>query len=357
MKPSDYYTADVASGKVVANPLQERALQYLDDLYSTLTPKASAGVTLGQKFKAFFSARTPARSQPKGLYLWGSVGRGKTYLMDLFYKSISGPKLRQHFYEFMAGIHVDLKLHQGKVNPLKLVADDIAKIARVLCFDEFFVEDIADAMILGSLLHYLIENNVVIITTSNCAPDDLYHDGLQRDRFLPAIEIIKAKMMVMHLDHEQDYRLSKELRDHRYHFPLENSQIFLDAHFDFFNEEQALLANHFELNERSLCTVKRGEYVIWFEFTEICASARSSLDYLKLCKTYKAILVAHLPPFDGNNEDACRRFITLVDTCYDAHVLLILTAAVSLENLYQGTLLEFEFERVKSRIIEMQSWA
>jgi cell division protein ZapE len=349
MKPSQYYAHDVAQGLVVKDKDQEKVLAYLDDLYERLTTKNQS------KILRWLDSLKQSNSK-QGVYLWGNVGRGKTYLMDTFYKSLNVPKLRQHFYEFMAYVHAELKHYQGQAEPLKLVALDLAKRVRILCFDEFFVEDIADAMILGGLFQHLFAHNMMIVATSNVAPDDLYATGLQRDRFLPAIHMIKQYMHVVHLEHDQDYRLVKTLRDHRYHFPLSEAEAFLEAQFNFLNHNAPLLSNDFILNQRNFTAVKRSDTVLWCEFAELCVAARSSLDYLKLANNYKAILINHLPLLASELEDAARRFMTLVDTCYDRHVLLVLAAEVALEELYQGTHLNFEFARVKSRIIEMQSW-
>jgi cell division protein ZapE len=349
MKPSDYYAQDVAQGIVQEDPTQEQVLIDLDRIYNALhhAPVKTSW------FKKILPAKT---SPPKGLYIWGSVGRGKTYLMDIFCQSLDVPKLRQHFYEFMANVHAELKMQQGHAEPLKLVAAKIAKRAKVLCLDEFFVEDIADAMILSSFIFYLLSENVVIVTTSNVAPDDLYEDGLQRDRFIPAIAMLKEHLQITHLDHEQDYRLTKALCDHRYHSLLKDADAFLAAQFKFFNHDAGALPLMFQINQRDLEAVNRSKNIVWLEFHELCMTARSSNDYLQLCKDYQVILVSHIPALTTDTEDAARRFMALVDTCYDQHVLLVLAAAVPLEQLYQGTQLTFEFARVQSRIIEMQSW-
>ena len=366
MRPSESYQKDVLQKVISEDAAQREILSYLDTLYCQLCPTHPHTKNWGSRLKTFFGLEVSKLEQTmgalaatpeiKGIYLWGGVGRGKTYLMDLLYKSLSAPKLRQHFYAFMADIHVELKLSQGQADPLKQVARRLAQKVKIICLDEFFVEDIADAMILSGLLHYLFEFKVMLITTSNVAPSNLYLDGLQRDRFLPAINLINTHMQVLHLDTPQDYRLTKSLCDHRYHFPLDDSPLFMEAQFNHLNHGQALLPNTFNLNKRALHAVKRSKSAICFEFMELCATARSSEDYLKLSQAYPAILISNIPELNENLEEATRRFITLVDTTYDQGVLLVLAAAVPLEKLYTGKLLNFEFERVKSRIIEMQSW-
>ena len=328
MKPSEYYAQDVAQGKILEDPTQEQVLVDLDRIYNALHPAPVK--------TSWLKKILPAKSiPPKGLYIWGCVGRGKTYLMDIFYQSLEVPKLRQHFYEFMANVHAELRTQQGHAEPLKLVAANIAKSAKVLCLDEFFVEDIADAMILSAFIFYLLAENVVIVTTSNVAPDDLYEDGLQRDRFLPAITMLKAHLQITHLNHEQDYRLTKALCDHRYHSPLNDADAFLAAQFKFLNHDASALPLTFQINQRDIQAVKRSKNLVWLEFKELCMTARSSNDYLQLCKDHQVILVSHIPALTTDTEDAARRFMALVDTCYDQHVLLVLAAAVPLAQLYQ----------------------
>lgn len=352
MKPSAYYHEDVARNTIQADPAQAQVLINLDQLYEQLQDKSAKFAWLSK----WFSTSKQTRLKSQGIYLWGKVGRGKTYLMDTFYKSITIPKIRLHFYEFMAYVHAELKGYQGQAEPLKLVAEALIKKASLLCFDEFFVEDIADAMILGGLFQHLFTLGMVIVTTSNVAPDDLYKAGLQRDRFLPAIAMIKSHMRIMYLEHSQDYRMTKALQDHRYHSPLDNANVFLEAQFNLLNQGSALLPNSLTINQRNFTAIKRCAKIIWFEFSELCIANRSSLDYLKLCQSYKVIMLNHVPALNSNLEDAARRFMTLVDTCYDQQVLLVIAAEVALDDLYQGTHLNFEFARVKSRITEMQSW-
>jgi cell division protein ZapE len=353
MKPSQYYLQDVAAGKIVKDVTQTQALPYLDQLYAALEAAHAP-----KKFwlKRIFKTTSAPIHEPRGLYMWGAVGRGKTYLMDLLYTSLRIPKLRQHFYEFMGSVHAQLKTYQGQTDPLKAVAQALAQQVRILCLDEFFVEDIADAMILSSLLQYLFECGIILVTTSNVAPEDLYQQGLQRDRFLPAITLIQQNLNIIHLDHMQDYRMLTTLRDHRYHWPLINAEDFLAAQFQFLNQDHVLLSTSFEIHQRPFQAIKRSKTVLWIDFQDLCEAATGSQDYLALCQEYRALLLGNIPVLSINLEEAARRFIALVDTCYDQKVLLVLAAAVPLSELYQGTRLRFEFERVVSRIIEMQSW-
>lgn len=346
MKPSILYDQAVRSQKVKRDPAQERVLLAFDVLSAELlTPRP----------KSFWPFAKP-KAPPKGLYIYGPVGRGKTYLMDLFYNSISVPKLRQHYYEFMTSIHADLKRLQGQADPLQHVVKDLAAKATVICLDEFFVEDIADAMILSTLLQGLFKAGVVLVTTSNVIPHDLYRNGLQRERFLPAIALIETKMQVLDLNHPLDYRLLHDFKSKNYHFPLADQDLFLHYHFAALKGEALNLDPHFVLNDWGFNAIVRTAKVIWFEFAEVCVKARSPLDYLALTETYTAILLQNIPALKEEDSNAARRFIALVDTCYDRRIIMILAAAVPLEELYQGQRLAFEFARTKSRLIEMAGW-
>ncbi len=345
MKPSQLYREAVQSQKIEADPAQERVLEVCDVLYTELSTPRPKSIWPFMKEKAV-----------KGIYIYGAVGRGKTYLMDLLYESLTVPKLRQHFYEFMSSIHVELKLHQGQVNPLHKVVEEFARRVKVLCLDEFFVEDVADAMILSSLLRYMMEFKVILVTTSNVVPKNLYREGLQRDRFLSAIQLIETNMQVLSLEHPTDYRMLHDFKSNNYHSPLDRQMQFLDYHFLRLKGEAPVLDPHFVVNEWGFNAVQRTAKLIWFDFNELCVKARSSLDYLALTETYTAILLQNVPALEDKDSDAVRRLIALVDTCYDRRITLIMAAAVSLHALYQGQRLAFEFERTVSRLIEMAGW-
>ncbi len=345
MKPSHLYDQDIQRHKTEEDPAQRKVLQVLDSLYDTLIVPSKKTIWPFVK-----------KVETKGIYIYGSVGRGKTYLMDLFFQSLNIPKIRLHFYEFMSEVHVELKMLQGQVNPLNRVVENLAKNARVLCLDEFFVEDIADAMILASLLEGLFRVGMVVVTTSNVNPKDLYKEGLQRDRFFPAIELIQKHTTILDLEHPTDYRLLHDFQGKNYHEPLTHQESFLEFHFLHFKGDDMLLPNHFELEERGWESVHRTEAAIWFDFKELCAKPRAPIDYLALTEIYRAILIQNVPQFSSENEDAARRFISLVDTCYDRHVAVIMSATVPLADLYAGTRLGFEFQRTQSRLTEMAGW-
>jgi cell division protein ZapE len=293
----------------------------------------------------------------KGLYLWGAVGRGKTYLMDAFYEALPFTrKARMHFHRFMLDVHERRKQHQNEADPLVRIADDLAQDIRVLCFDEFYVSDIADAMILGRLMESLFAQGVTLVATSNTAPENLYKDGLQRERFLPAIEAIQRSVNVVRLDGPMDFRLRALTHAEIYHHPSDAAaETNLSQWFGELAPEPGTKNKDLDLNGRPVRTRRLADGVAWFDFAAICEGPRSAADYIELARMYHSVLVSRVPQLTAEHEDAARRFINLVDEFYDRGVNLILAAAVPLEQLYIGEKLAFEFRRTLSRLKEMQS--
>ena len=293
------------------------------------------------------------------MYFWGGVGRGKTYLMDVFYQCLPfESKQRTHFHRFMRHVHHRLSVHKGIKNPLKMVAQELADEAMVICFDEFFVSDIADAMILAGLLDELFRLEVCLVTTSNIVPDLLYRDGLQRQRFLPAIDLLKQHCQVINVDGGTDYRLRALEKA-----PLYCSPLGLKADADIeaiFNrlvpvEGEIKIAVNLEVEGRSIPVVKLSEDIVWFQFTSLCEGPRSQNDYIDIAREFHAVIISNIPMMGDDNNDAARRFINLVDEFYDRNVKVAISAAEGLPNLYSGGRLAFEFERTQSRLLEMQS--
>jgi cell division protein ZapE len=303
------------------------------------------------------SARTTTPA-PRGLYLWGGVGRGKTWLMDLFFASLPfKQKQRSHFHRFMQWVHAELKKHSGESDPLLHIATQLARKTRVVCFDEFFVSDIADAMLLGKLFEYLFEQGITLVATSNVAPDNLYKDGLQRARFLPAIALLKEHTEVLRVDGGTDYRLrvltsasTWLVQDRAGAKDSQLEKLFAGIAGDAGEEGSTLTVNSRRLRPR-----RAYDGAVWFEFTEICEGPRSASDYIELAHCYHTVFVSDLPVLDVQMENAARRFISLVDEFYDHNVKLIVTAATAAMEIYQGTKLQFEFARTSSRLTEMQS--
>lgn len=299
--------------------------------------------------------RTPA--PVRGLYIWGGVGRGKTFLMDLFFETLQvEAKRRMHFHRIMAEVHARLGRQDGIADPLQQVASELASEARVLCFDEFFVSDIGDAMILGRFLRGLFENGVTLVATSNAHPDELYRDGLQRRRFLPAIELLKSHTDVVQLDGGTDYRLRLLEQAGTYICPADaGAERRLERLFDDAASSRIVKNAELEINGRSLTARKAAKGIVWFDFATLCEGPRSQADYIELARWYPTVIVSGVPRFDRSMEDQARRFVALVDEFYDRGVKLILSAAVDVTELYRGERLAFEFDRTASRLTEMQS--
>ncbi len=352
--PLERYRRDLETEGFVRDPAQENAVRQLQHLYEELVERDGRRGLLGR----LLPRRTP-REPLTGLYFWGGVGRGKTYLMDNFYESLPfRDKMRAHFHRFMRRVHQELKALKGEKNPLEKVADRIAGEARVLCFDEFFVSDIADAMILGTLLDHLFSRGVTLVATSNIVPDELYRGGLQRQRFLPAIDLLNRHCRVINVDGGVDYRLRALEKAEIYHAPLdEAAEKALKSAFEDLvpAAEEVRRDGAVEVEGRDIPTRWIGEDVVWFDFPALCDGPRSQNDYIEIAREFHAVLVSNVPVMTGAMEDQARRFINMVDEFYDRGVKLILSAEAPLESLYSGSRLAFEFERTRSRLLEMQS--
>ncbi|MBC7982622.1 MAG: cell division protein ZapE [Candidatus Obscuribacterales bacterium] len=331
---------------------QLTAVVKLDELRTRLLqPQPRSGLFAG------LLGRKSARIPQRGLYFWGGVGRGKTFLMDLFFHSLPFKnKQRSHFHRFMQSVHEQLKKHTDHADPLELIADRIAAKTRVLCFDELFVADIADAMLLGTLFTALFARGVTLVATSNIPPDQLYKDGLQRARFLPAIKQIKTHTDVLNIDSGTDYRLRLLERAMRW-FDANAADTRTEFHrlFEASAGEPGEANASFILNHRKLTAERRANDVIWFTFKQICDGPRGQADYIELARCYHTVLLSDVPILDAQQDNQTRRFISLVDEFYDRGVKLIVAGYTELEKTYQGTSFKFEFERTRSRLIEMQA--
>lgn len=351
------YRIDVTSGKISEDSEQVRIVGELQRLWNELEETARQGRGFRNQVKRALGRTngTPC----KGLYLWGGVGRGKTYLMDLFFDTVdSVPKRRTHFHRFMQDVHQRLAVLQGHKNPLVRIADELAKEAKLLCFDEFFVQDIADAMLLAGLLEALFERGVVLVTTSNIQPDGLYRNGLQRARFLPAIALLNAQTKVVEILSGIDYRLRSLEQATLYHCPDDaQARLAMLASLHELVPSEAHLASGapVEVLGRELRALWVGDDVVWFEFAELCDGPRSAFDYVELARLFHTVLISGIPVFDETRNDQARRFINLIDELYDRRVKLIASATAPILALYTGTQLSFEFERTASRLLEMQS--
>ncbi|WP_223669434.1 cell division protein ZapE [Kangiella shandongensis] len=352
MTPLEQYQQDLADG-FSRDPAQEEAVNGLQRVYDDLLDARPASGFM-QKLSRWLSGD----SQPvKGLYMWGGVGRGKTYLMDTFFNALPlKAKVRLHFHRFMHEVHHELKALAGEKNPLVTIADQLAERAKIICFDEFFVTDITDAMILGGLFEELFKRHVVLVATSNIPPERLYWNGLQRERFLPAIEQIQKHCEVMNVDGGVDYRLRTLEQAEIYHYPLDTAaDQNMEQYFEQLAGEQGEAHRKLKVEGRLIDTVRWSENIIWFTFDAICKTERSAADYIELSRGYHTVFVGQVPQMDDSLNDATRRFIALIDEFYERHVTLIISAEVAMEALYIGKGLAFEFKRTLSRLQEMQS--
>ena len=354
MTPLERYQADLKRPDFFHDAAQETAVRHLQRLYDDLVAAENNkpglfGKLLGKK----------NQDPVKGLYFWGGVGRGKTYLVDTFFEALPfKEKTRTHFHRFMKRVHEDLTGLSGEKNPLQVIAKRYAAETRVICFDEFFVSDITDAMILATLMEELFKNGVSLVATSNIVPDGLYKDGLQRARFLPAIELLKVHTVIVNVDSGVDYRLRALEQAELYYWPLnEGAEVSLNKSFVSLVPDcvQAQVDEVLMIENRGIRARKVCDDVAWFEFRELCDGPRSQNDYIELAKIFHAILISNVEQMGVNEDDLARRFINLVDEFYDRNVKLIISAAVELKDLYTGGRLNFEFQRTLSRLLEMQS--
>lgn len=347
--PSERYARGVADGHWHEDPAQHAVLAELDRLWLALGQPTS---------RSLWSRLRGAHAQTlRGLYLWGRVGRGKTFLSELLFDALITPhKQRIHFHRFMQDVHARLRALEGRRDPLVEVAEELAAHLRILVLDEFVVGDIGDAMILGNLLRALFERGVVLVTTSNTPPAELYHDGLQRERFLPAIALIEQHCTVVELASPTDWRLRTLKQAPVYYWPPDAAaaQALAQA---FERIAHAPVRRDFNLivNDRAIATRAEAAGVVWFDFAALCEGPRGVADYIELATTYHTIFVANVPQFTPQTEDAARRFIEFVDEIYDRGVNLVLSAATPIVELYDGARLRAEFARTESRLIEMQS--
>ncbi|NRA42551.1 MAG: cell division protein ZapE [Pseudomonadales bacterium] len=351
MSPLEHYQNDLKKPNFVADSAQRLAVEKLQQVYEALLQEPEKASFLSKLF-----SKKPAKAV-QGLYFWGGVGRGKTYLMDVFFDSLPfEQKMRSHFHRFMQFVHQQLRDLDGQKNPLDIIARDIASKHRVICFDEFFVTDITDAMILGGLFEQLFELGVTLIATSNIVPDKLYENGLQRQRFLPAIAQLKLHCEVVNVDGGTDYRLRTLEQADLYHWPLDDTaDISLQESFYRLAPHAPEVAVKLEINKRQFATRLLADDVVWFDFAELCDGPRSQNDYIEIAREFHAVVLSNVPQLGRETDDQTRRFINLVDEFYDRNVKLVISAACSIDELYRGGGLNFEIERTKSRLLEMQS--
>jgi cell division protein ZapE len=348
------YRSALETSGFSADAAQHAALAHLERLRLELRSHDTEP-TIKKMFRRLVGSDPIAAA--RGVYLWGSVGRGKTWIMDLFFERVSSEaKLRSHFHRFMQGVHEGLRGHRDEVDPLAAVASDLAARSRLICLDELFVSDIADAMLLAGLFTHLVDRGVTLVFTSNVPPSGLYRDGLQRQRFLPAIALIERHCEVVCVDGGTDYRLRHLTRAPIY---LRSDAAHVERALAEIFEDLADGAGHsggsLEIEGRPIPVIRLSENVVWFDFKALCEGPRSQDDYVGLAREYQSIVLSDVPIFTRDSEDAARRFIALIDELYDRRVKLVVSAAAGPSELYRGERLRFEFDRTASRLIEMQS--
>lgn len=370
--PSARDAASAADGAAAATVLEryraelhERALQEdaaqlavverLDELRRRLIEPSDGAGALARFLRALGMAapRTPLR----GLYLWGGVGRGKTFLLDLFFETLPNPLARRvHFHRFMHEVHAQLKGITRRRSPLEQVARALARATRVLCFDELYVSDIADAMILGSLFDGLFRRGVTLVATSNVPPAELYRGGLQRQRFLPTIALLESHLEVVRIAGATDYRLRQLTQAGTYLTAgAPDTEARLAALFACLADGKARSGGAIEIEGRPIGVIGAGAGVAWFEFRALCATPRSQDDYIEIAREYQSVIVSGVPVLGADSDDEARRLIALVDELYDRNVNLIVSAAAPAAELYRGERLRALFARTASRLTEMQS--
>ena len=352
MTPLQYYQQQIDSRLIMEDPQQLEAMQELERIYHALLQQERRQKKWFEHILPSFKPISPV----KGLYLWGSVGVGKTFLIDTFFHCLPIKKMRLHFHAFMQQIHTELTRWQGQKNPLDLIANQLAKETYVLCFDEFFVSNIADAMILGGLFSALFRNGICLVTSSNVRPDDLYQDGIQRENFLPAIELIKKNTAVFHMISHHDYRLEHVQQAGVYFTPLgPEAEHHMEKSFQHFSNHQSISTKDILLFDRPIKIKKQSGSTIWFDFINIVGTPRSQKDFLEIAKKYKTCLISNIPVIKTDEDNLITSFINLIDVFYDAGMKLVISAETPAEGLYPTGKMRFEFARVQSRLIEMQS--
>ena len=349
LSPAERYAQALASGQFMPDDAQAQAVHELERVWQELIQRYKASKKAFRRFRR--------QTAPQGVYMWGGVGRGKTWLTDQFYDSIPfRRKTRMHFHHFMQHVHRELNKLSGQRNPLDSVADQIYKDAVVICFDEFFVSNVTDAMILSDLFQKLFHRGITLVATSNIAPDGLYKNGIHRDRFIPTIEMVKKHCQVLNVDAGVDYRLRVLKQAQLFKSPLtQDNQNWMAQRFSALSNTQHYSSEPIIINQRIVETIAHTEDVLWCEFSELCFKPRSPADFIEIANIYNTVLVSNVPHLTDFLSEGTRRFIYLVDEFYDRGVKLLLTSEDSIIEIYQGEKLAFEIERTRSRLLEMQS--
>jgi cell division protein ZapE len=347
--PKNWYAVACAEQGILPDAAQTAAIAQLDDLWQQL-------IAFKAKRNQFLGRSLLSPEVPTGLYLWGGVGRGKTFLMDGFFHCLPYRRKRRiHFHPFMAEVHQEMKRMAGKSDPLIAVADKIATSTRVLCLDEFHIDDIADAMIMGRLLAAIFERGVILLTTSNSPPEALYPNGLQRERFLPAIDLIKENLNQIHIHGAEDYRLLKMARESLFLVPSDaHSQQRMHSLFAHHTQSPPL-ASVLQLGHESIPVIGCEEDTVWFDFKTLCGGNHDQSTYLEIARSKQTVFLSGIPLLGHDNGAEARRFTWLIDVLYDHHIKLVASAAATPDRLYPDAGGSNDYLRTASRLAEMQT--
>lgn len=350
----EHYARTVRARGFQPDPAQHRAVEHLQSVCDSLCAMSVRRTGLSAVWRTWLGG---AGEPIKGLYLWGDTGRGKTWLMDLFYDALPiEDKTRIHFHAFMRSVHERLAEMSGQRDPLRRLVQETARCCRVVCLDEFIVTNITDAMLLSGLLEELFREGVVLIATSNREPDELYKNGLQRERFLPAIEWLKRYTTVVHLEGEVDHRLSLLEADGMLYAPESvETDVLLHKRFQSLAPGRIQETVTLRVNHRPLAVKMLADDVAWFEFSQLCDGPRAAPDYIELARRFHTLILSGVPLLDAGKDAQARRFLYLVDALYDQRVKLVLAGAAAPAELYLGRQLRFPFRRAVSRLEEMRS--
>jgi len=347
--PTEHYQQQIRNNTFQQDEVQLHTLVSTQRLYDDLINSQDKSSLLTRLFK---------KKQPiRGLYLWGGTGRGKTWLVDSFYACLPFPdKQRTHFHSFMRDIHGRLQQLPKTPNPLKIIAADLAKTTRLLCLDEFHVHDIGDAMIMAGLLEALFHQGITLVATSNIAIDDLYMNGLQRERFMSTIDLLKQFTREINLGHGNDYRFQHLEKSGTYYIgDSQDGDVFLQQQLEVIAPCPAKHHRQIVINNRAIDYIAFADDIIWFDFEQICNTPRADSDYINIAEICHTILIGNIPYMHEEHDNIAKRFIHLIDAIYDHQVKCIMTAVDEPQNLYHGKVLTRAFERTISRMIEMDS--
>lgn len=354
----DEYNKQLDNKSFQTDVEQYNAVHKLAQLQQNISDLINQKQTLNYKIRALLRLSLPTVS---GCYIWGDVGRGKTWLMDMFFESfdssslISERKIRLHFHHFMQAIHDQLSLNGKQKKPLEFIARSFASRYQLICLDEFHVSDITDAMLLYGLLETLLDEGVILVVTSNQIPDNLYKNGLQRERFLPAIQLLKQYNHIIELNGAVDHRLRLLEKADTWHLSSENSHNILESRFNELVTCPAQRKHKIHINYRLIESILYTSDIIWLDFHVICGNKRGSADYIEIARQFHTVFISNIPIMDDGQNDKAKRFINMIDEFYDRNVNLLSSAESQPDELYIGKQFAFEFKRTISRLQEMRS--